>query len=182
MTLAGKRLADDLSEGSNGATGPGDPRPNYLVSHDNAPCRPRTSSTRPGPPRRPLGRQIAAGRPRVSIGCLDCRFRLSPPPWRVRPRRPGAYRGSGSLRALGARRDPTWGWREKTLGESAEGSAPCSAATLWAGNEASEEAVVARSAICCYLLPHQVHPKRACGVLVLLPPVKWLLLPGQGRP
>lgn len=173
MTLAGKRLADELSEdSSSGATGPGGPRPNNLVSRDNARCRPRASSTRPGPPRRPLGRQIAAGRSRASIGCLVCRFRLSPPPRRVRPRRPGAYRDSGSLRALGARRDPTWGWREKTSGESAEGSVPCSAATPWAGNEVSEEAAVARSTVYCYLLPHQVHPKRACAFLVLLPPVK----------
>ena len=49
---------------------------------------------------------------------------------------------------------------------------PCSAATLWAGNEVSGEAVVARSTISCYLLTHQVHPRRACGFLVLLPPVK----------
>lgn len=52
---------------------------------------------------------------------------------------------------------------------------PCRAgerASERAGNEVSEEAVVARSTISCYLLPHQVHPKRACGFLVLLPPVK----------
>ena len=44
-----------------------------------------------------------------------------------------------------------------------------------AGNEVPEEAVVARSTVSCFLLPHRAHPRRACGFLVLLPPVKWLL-------
>lgn len=56
--------------------------------------------------------------------------------------------------------------------ESAEGSVPCSAATLGAGSEVSEEADAARSTVSCHLLPHQVPPKRACGFSVLLPPVK----------
>lgn len=105
-------LAGDLSEsGCSGsaATGPGGLRPNNPVGHDGARSvqRPLTSRTRPGPPRRSLGRQIAADRSRASIGGLACPLPLSPPSRRLRSRRPGAYRRSGRSRALGARRDPT---------------------------------------------------------------------------
>lgn len=94
LTIPEKRLADNLSEDSSGATKGQRPAPPHSRQPRTTPVSaPTTSSTKPGPPRRPLGRRIVA---RVSICCLACRFRFSPPPWRVRPRRPGAR---------GARRD-----------------------------------------------------------------------------
>lgn len=65
--------------------------------------RPRTCPARPGPRRRSLGRQSAAGRSRASVGRLACPLRLSPPCWRLRSRRPGALSGlRGFARASGS--------------------------------------------------------------------------------
>ena len=169
MTLAGKRLADDLSEDSSGATGPGGPRPNNLVSHDNARCRPRASATRPGPPRRPLGRQ--------PIPRLDWLSRLSfslvPAPLAGPPSSTWCLPGLRAFACPRGAEGSDLGVEGEDVGRVRGGiCVPCSAATLWAGNEVSGEAVVARSTISCYLLTHQVHPRRACGFLVLLPPVK----------
>ena len=119
--VGGELLAGDFSQES-GATAPGGRRPNDPAGHDGArslqhslsPKPPQHGSARlstaqhgsarlstarlgPVPPSAALiGPTERRGRSRASVGCLACPLSLSPPCRRLRSRRPGAYRGSGT--------------------------------------------------------------------------------------